>query len=64
MSKIGRDFDNQRIYGEGVRHGRINNYSPPHDRGVVSEILFGYTKDEAADRRAYDEGWTRGKKSR
>lgn len=45
----------------GLRDGEHNVHRPPHDRGVVSEILFGYSKQEHADRRAYNAGWRRGK---
>lgn len=64
MSKNSRDYDTAKSYSDGVRDGKDNDFSPPHEKGLLGEFFSsGYSKEEREDRDAYREGWSRGHKS-
>ena len=46
---------------DGHNDGQAGRYDPPHDRGVLREVLDPYTDKEIQDRKEYKEGYKKGK---
>lgn len=49
---------------KGQRDGSKNKYRPPHDRGLLGDLIFGHNKTERKDRSEYNGGWKNGYKGR
>jgi hypothetical protein len=58
------DATKYRYGAKGFHDGRRNEWKPPHDRGVIGEILFPYKRDEIENRQSYREHWREGRKSK
>lgn len=49
---------------DGRRDGRNNHYEPPHEKGVLQEIVSPHKSKELEERRDYKSGYKLGKKER
>lgn len=52
----------QHHHNQGQRDAAKGTYRPPHNRGLLSELLFGISKREIAETNAYRQGWREGKR--
>ena len=51
------DSDHKR----GLRDGKKHVYHPPHDKGIIGELIDGYTKSEIEQNKDYDQGIRHGR---